>query len=124
MKQHLTTLSGKTFGPHNSRSKLTVEKAEEIRRLRQESGMAYRAIGALFEIDHKTARSVAIGKTWATSQSKAVFRADEEELEPIKTLTAQGIGVKKIASILGVTERSVLFLRQKHGIRSLHSKGE
>lgn len=112
------TPDGKVLGTAHFRAKMTYEKVEELRRLRHQFGIAYRALGSMFDIDHKTARSIAIGKTWAPAAAMVVFRADNEELERIRALVNDGVGVRKIATILGVTEGSIKTLMESNGIRS------
>lgn len=115
------TPTGKVYGTSHFRAKMTPEKVEELRRLRQQRGLPYRELGAVFGIDHKTARSIAIGLTWV-STGKTVYRADDAELDQVRALVAQGVGAQKIARSLGVTAMSVRRLMQKHGIRSIHVK--
>lgn len=115
------TAEGNTCGLSHFRAKMTPEKVEELRRLRQQRGMPYRELGALFGIDHKTARSIAIGLTW-TCEGKTLYRADDAELDQVRTLAAQGVGTGKIARTLGVTDASVRRLMRKHGIRSIHPR--
>ncbi|MHB0973140.1 MAG: hypothetical protein ACYC0P_02715 [Thiobacillus sp.] len=122
MEAAATTPAGKAYGTSNARAKMNPEKVEELRRLRQQRGLPYRELGAIFGIDHKTARSIAIGLTWATHEGRTVYRVDDAELEQVRTMAAQGVGVAKIARTLGATERSVQRLMQKHGIRSIHVK--
>lgn len=118
MKPITITPNGCVLGPDNSQAKMTYEKVKELRRLRQQFGVSYCALGAMFDIEQKTARSIASGKTWAPTATKIVFRADNEELERIRSLVADGVGVQKIATILGVTKRSVDKVMQSNGIRS------
>jgi len=113
----MTTIDGKVLGPHHFRAKMTYEMVDELRRLRQQFGLTYRALGALFDIDHKTARSIALGKTWAPVSVKMVFRAGADESERIRCLVAEGTGTKKIARMLGVTEPSVRLVMQAYGIK-------
>lgn len=118
MLQVMTTATGKVFGPHHAHARMTYEKVDELRHLRQQFGLTYRALGALFDIDHKTARNIALGKTWASAPAKVVFRAGADELGRIRSLVAEGAGIKKIARVLGVTECSVKLVMQAHGIKS------
>jgi hypothetical protein len=120
MLQVVTTATGKVFGPHHAHAKMTYEKVGELRHLRQQFGLTYRALGALFDIDHKTARNIALGKTWASAPAKVVFRAGADELGRIRSLAAEGAGVKKIARTLGVTECSVKLVMLAHGIKSIN----
>lgn len=120
MQHSATTATGKVFGAAHAHAKMTSEKAAELRRLRQQFGMTYRALGGIFGIDHKTARSIATGLTWVSMPGKIVFRADDAELGQIRAMVAAGTGLKKAAATLGVTERSVRRLMEKHGIRALN----
>lgn len=122
---HSATINatGKPLGEHNGRSKLSYEKVAEIRRLRQCSGVPYRTLGAMFGVDHKTVRNAAIGATWAPTITKETISADEQDLDRIRALVAQGLGLKKTAKSLGVNAISVRRMVKKHGIRTLHARG-
>lgn len=117
---HMTTPEGKAFGPHHAHAKLTQDQVDEVRRLRREKGLPYRTIGQMFGIDHKTARSIAIGRTWKPVTGRVVFRASQVELEQVRAMVAQGVGVAKIACTLGATERSVSSLMKRHGLCSIN----
>ncbi|MBW6494578.1 MAG: hypothetical protein K0B16_08495 [Burkholderiaceae bacterium] len=117
------TPTGQVYGTSHFRAKMNPEKVEELRRLRQQRGLPYRELGTLFGIDHKTARSIAIGLTWV-STGEAVYRADDAELDQVRALVARGVSMANIARALGVTDGSVKRLMRKQGIRSIHARSK
>lgn len=120
MEPRMITPEGKPFGPYNGNAKLTFADVEEIRRLRKEQGLTYRVLGHMFNVDHKTARLVATGKTWQHTTGKVIYRATPAELDQIRTMVENNVGIKRIAAALGVFDMSVRSVMAQADISSLN----
>lgn len=120
MEARMVTPEGKPFGPYNGNAKLTFADVDEIRRLRKGQGLTYRVLGHMFNVDHKTARLVATGKTWQHTTGKVIYQATLAELDQIRTMVENNVGIKRIAVALGVSDMSVRSVMALADVASLN----
>ncbi len=62
--EHLVALTRARHMRGDRRSRLTAEQVADMRRLRDERGLSYRALGRLFGIPHQHAWAICTGRKW------------------------------------------------------------
>ncbi len=103
---------GKVTGEYHYRSKLSLAKVEEMRRLRVEEGRPYKEICKIFGVSRSAAARAINGVTWAAPPVRTVQQIEADDL----TTFAQGEGRRLIAKKAGVTVGSVSRAMKRAGI--------
>lgn len=99
--------NGRVVGEHHPRAKLTFAKVEEMRHLRNEHGLTFKALGEHFGVSGRTAWQIVRGKTWNAEAAATRQQATEQDKARVLELMAQGLGPASIARAMGVTRYSV-----------------
>ncbi|MDP2883251.1 MAG: hypothetical protein Q8N89_16930 [Azonexus sp.] len=99
--------NGRVVGEHHPRAKLTFAKVEEMRHLRNEHGLTFKALGEHFGVSGRTAWQIVRGKTWAVEVVATKQQATEQDKARVLELRAQRLGPASIARAMGVTRHSV-----------------
>jgi len=104
---------GRPVGEYRANRKLSYEQAMQIRKLRADTGMGYKKLGALFGVSRQNAWYICKGKIWNLEPVRFAYQATPEELEQVAHYAAEGLGHYSIAKRMGVTRMSAYRMLQE-----------